>query len=271
MSAYLAESSSSHSLLRAAVIVALVIALAALIIGLINSGVQWKQAKFITSEQIKDRFMQAVGQLASESTQVRMGAIVALEQIADESPRDRPYIVNLLAVHIRHSLPDWQVREGEWVRAPAYRVPDAQAALTALCRKPLSDDRRSAFEAGTLNLARTDLRRANLANADLRRANLRRAHLEGADLRGADLRDADLGYANLDSFMPSNPDFQRGADLRGANLCGAQLADARNLWMALTEDAVADDRTTWPDGFNWEAAGIMRVGCGSFGVRGVRH
>jgi Pentapeptide repeats (8 copies) len=259
MSAYLAASSSSHSLLPAAVIVALVIALAALIIGLINSGVQRKQAKLINSGQIKDRFMRAVGQLASESTQVRMGAVIVLEQIANESPRDRPYIVNLLAVHIRHSLPDWQVREGEWVRAPEHRAPDAQAALTALCRKPLSDDRRSDSEAATLDLTHTDLRRANLVNADLRHANLRRAHLEGADLRGADLRGADLRYANLDSFMPSNPDFQRGADLRRANLCGAQLADARNLGIALTEDAVADDRTVWPDGFDWETARIKRV------------
>lgn len=256
MSADLAVSSSSNGLITTAVVVALIAALAALTVGLINSGVQRKQTKLIESGQITDRFMRAVEQLASESTEVRIGAIFVLEQIAGESPRDRPRIAAILAVLVRNRLPNSQVREGEYVQVPLHRAPDAQAALTVLCRKPLSDDRQRSSEIGGLDLTDTDLRRANLAGADLRYANLRRAHLEGADLRAADLRAANLAQANLDSFMPSNPDFQRGADLRKANLCAAQLKDARNLRIALTEEAVADNRTTWPEGFDWRASGV---------------
>jgi len=255
MAAYLVRSSSSHSLASIAVIVALIVALTALVVGLINSGVQRKLTELIMSEQIMDRFMKAVEQLASESAEVRIGAIFALEQIAGESLHARSRIVAILSVLVRNRLPDSRVRDGEYVQSPLRRAPDAQAALTALCRRPLSDDRPLA-EGGGLNLTHTDLRRADLVGADLRRANLRHAHLEGADLREANLQDANLAFANLDSFMPSNQNFQRGADLRKTNLCGAQLKDSRNLSIALIEDAVADDLTTWPDGFDWRAAGV---------------
>ena len=53
----------------------------------------------------------------------------------------------------------------------------------------------------------------------------------GADLRGADLGGANLGGANL-----------RGADLRYADLRGA----------------TANERTTWPAGFDPDAAGVLR-------------
>jgi uncharacterized protein YjbI with pentapeptide repeats len=210
------------------------------------------------SGRVTDLFMRAIEQLASESTEVRIGAIFALEQIAGESLRDRPHIVTILAVLVRNRLPGSQVREGQYVLLPLQRAPDAQVALTVLCRKPLSDNRRQSCDIGGLDLTHTDLRRANLACANLRNANLWGAHLEGADLRGADLSDADLGDANFDSFMPSNPDFQYGTDIRRSDLSGAQLRYARNLGLALTEGALANSRTTWPEGFDWRAAGVKR-------------
>ena len=253
---FFAESSDSHDLTATSVAIALIIALAALVIGLINSGVLRKQSKLMESAQITDRFMTAVEQLASESAEVRIAAIFVLEQIAGESPRARHRIATILAVHVRSQLPGSQVRAGEYVQVPSQRAPDAQAALMVLCRRPLSNDRQRSLKMGGLDLTYTDLRRADLQGADLRHANLYRAHLEGADLRGADLRDANLAHANFDSFMPSNPDFQRGADLRKANLSGAQLKYSRNLVAALTEEAVADNRTTWPEGFDWRVSGV---------------
>ena len=52
----------------------------------------------------------------------------------------------------------------------------------------------------------------------------------GANLRRADLRRADL----------------KGANLEGANLTGANL-----------EGAKADEDTTWPQGFDPKAAGVI--------------
>ena len=83
-------------------------------------------------------------------------------------------------------------------------------------------------------------RNANLRGANLWGADLRGANLWGANLRGANLRGADL----------------RGANLWGANLCGADLWDA-NLRDANLRGARASEGTTWPGGFDPDAAGVL--------------
>jgi uncharacterized protein YjbI with pentapeptide repeats len=62
------------------------------------------------------------------------------------------------------------------------------------------------------------------------KANLSEARLEFADLGGAHLEGA----------------FLRGANLEGANLFG--------VWL---KAAVADQRTSWPEAFDWHAAGVI--------------
>jgi|ETNmetMinimDraft_13_1059891.scaffolds.fasta_scaffold16209_2 uncharacterized protein YjbI with pentapeptide repeats len=78
---------------------------------------------------------------------------------------------------------------------------------------------------------------ADLSGLDLSSANLSEANLSGASLHWADLRGANLRWADL-----------TGADLRWADLTGADLSDAKNN---------AD--TTWPEGFDPEAAGAVLV------------
>ena len=77
---------------------------------------------------------------------------------------------------------------------------------------------------------------ANLGGAYLGGAHLGGANLNGANLHGADLREADLREAYLG-----------GAHLRGAKLSRANLLEA-----------MYDDATTWPIGFDPEAAGAIR-------------
>lgn len=81
------------------------------------------------------------------------------------------------------------------------------------------------------------LREADLSRADLFGANLGGANLSGANLFGANLRRADLS----------------GADLSGANLSEADLSRV-NL-----SNAIYDDDTIRPDGFNLDAAGAKKV------------
>ena len=71
--------------------------------------------------------------------------------------------------------------------------------------------------------------------ADLRRADLFGADLEGADLSGANLNEANLYEADLN-----------GSNLGGALLSGVNLIGAR-----------ANKNTTWPDGFDPVAAGVI--------------
>ncbi len=86
------------------------------------------------------------------------------------------------------------------------------------------------------------LRNIDLSDANLIWANLWGAGLDGADRTGVDLRQAKLYGANL-----------RGADLRKADLTGAKLesADLRGARYSLN--------TTWPDGFDPQAAGAVLV------------
>jgi uncharacterized protein YjbI with pentapeptide repeats len=91
------------------------------------------------------------------------------------------------------------------------------------------------------NLEGAALKGANLKDAGLTGVNLKDAGLHGAVMRGADLTGANLEGAGLE-----------GANLEGANLQGANLRGAVLL------NALYDDATTWPGGFDVVAQGAVR-------------
>jgi uncharacterized protein YjbI with pentapeptide repeats len=201
------------------------------------SGQRWQRRQL----WIADRFTKAIDHLGSSSPQVRVGAVFELERIAKDSPPDRPHIVSTLATLVRQVLPEAQVIGNEYVDVLIIRAPDAQAALTVLCRPPLSDNRPHYGQIGGLDLSRTDLRHARLSNAQLQHANLFASHLEGADLRHANLSDSNLASANFGRLVKSS-EFKYGADLRHANPAEAlNFADAIGTAEALVD---ADDGPT---------------------------
>jgi hypothetical protein len=102
----------------------------------------------------------------------------------------------------------------------------------------------ASLEAPSDRSGRADLEGAQLWEAKLARAALRYAGLQGAELQHADLREVDLRWADLRGASLEEAILD-GADLEGAQLDGASLKGAR-----------ADDRTTWPTGFDWRAAGV---------------
>jgi hypothetical protein len=195
--------------------------------------VGWRQLQLTREGQVTDRFLRAVDLLGSDKVDVCFGGIYALERIAKDSPSDRSAITEVLSAYIRRHLPGSEVRD-EHVLPLQFRAPDAQAALTVLCRSPLSDERIAA-DTRRLNLSRTDLRRADLGGAQLQRADLWAARLEGADLRGAQLQGAILEFANFGRFQSENRSFWHGADLSRADLTEAKLENAINLDLAVTE------------------------------------
>jgi len=127
------------------------------------------------------------------------------------------------------------------------------------------------------NLEGADLPSANLAGAVLWAANLEGAYLGDAGLRGADLslakldgaylEDAGLKNAVLEFAKLKGANLMRakleGADLRRANLEGAYLEDAglrgADLGFANLEGAKCNNQTTWPEGFDYRAAGVINV------------
>jgi len=119
------------------------------------------------------------------------------------------------------------------------------------------------------NLAGAHLQGADLIGAHLERATFYYTHLEGAFLidaylegaflnwailKATDLRGAGLGGADLRGAGLGGADL-RGADLGGANLGGAKLEGAV-LSGARLKGAIADELSSWPDGFDAATNGI---------------
>jgi hypothetical protein len=110
------------------------------------------------------------------------------------------------------------------------------------------------------DLGEAQMQEALLTDADLQGAYLRGTKLQGAQmlraqLRGAHLTDAQLQDTVLLDAQLQNADLT-GAQLQGAGLHGAQLQEA-DLTGAQLHGAQCSAETVWPDGFDWEAAGVI--------------
>ncbi|MCX4919906.1 pentapeptide repeat-containing protein [Streptomyces sp. NBC_00687] len=224
----------------------------------------WQQLRLAREGQITDRFTRAIDHLGSETLDVRLGGIYALERVAKNSPDDRPTVTDILSAFIREHA-RWAVGAPggpehpnatmdlrvPWLTA---RAPDVQAALFVLGR------RQHHPQEYTLYLSRVDLRRALLSGAqmagtNLRHANLFYAYMPDSNFGGGKMMDVDLRYANLRGVSFQGADLRdahlehadlRRATLRGADLRGANLAHA-NLEGADLAEVQADDRTIWPE------------------------
>ncbi|MFI8178023.1 pentapeptide repeat-containing protein [Streptomyces microflavus] len=191
-----------------------------------------EQADLTREGQITDRYVEAIKLLSAsgdEGLTERLGGIYALERIMNDSVKDHPTVVQVLAAFVRQRA----VLELSLDRS---RLPrdDVQAALTVLGRRPERDEAQL-VDLRYAGLARCDLRKARLRNADLWGTDLREADLRGSDLRGARLCDADLTGALL-----------HRADLRGAALAEGGDASAATVSVNDLKLAVTDADTILP-------------------------
>jgi Pentapeptide repeats (8 copies) len=178
--------------------------------------------------QITDRFTKAVDQLGAKQdgkakTELRLGGIYALEQLAHENKDQHWVIMELLTTYVRVNsvLANSPAASQQPTHKAVEPSPDVQAALNVFGRRYIC------FDQGNYNLSYADLRGAYLAEAPVSSTskdnktyligtNLSKAYLMGADFRGADLQDSLLTGADLS-----------GADLRDANITQEQLESAR--------------------------------------------
>jgi uncharacterized protein YjbI with pentapeptide repeats len=203
--------------------------------------------------------------------EVRLGAIYALERIAQDSERDHIPIMETLCAYVRQNapgsaakdhdlgewvpLPDdagdedskahlarrkarfgtglWDSKAWKWARGLAAPRADIQAALTVIGRRP---EERIAHErrrrAGGIGGATGGEAGFRL---DLRGANLQRSDLTGLDLARALLTGTRLEGADLGEARLEGAHLWE-ARLEGAHLWGARLEGAR-LWRARLEGA----------------------------------
>jgi uncharacterized protein YjbI with pentapeptide repeats len=202
--------------------------------------------------QVTERFTDAMNQLGSDKLRVRIGAVHALDQLAQDSADYVPVVVEVLAAFVRERSP-WPIPSGSPTPIPdkdgrILPPADVQEALLVMGRgqwvttseEPTGAvDQQDAHEPARdviandpplakltcINLNRTDLRGTNLEGsfpiplcveyANLEGAIFSKVVLTDAKLLGSDLSDVDLGVADLTS-----------ADLRNVDLSDADLGDA---------------------------------------------
>jgi hypothetical protein len=214
--------------------------------------------------QASERFTRAIDQLGSSRVETRIGGIYGLGQIAEQSPENTGPVGEVLLAWL-NSRPRPRTPPGTRLHE---RAPDVQAALTVLTRQQryfpiiayrlrLDGMGLSGADLSGAGLIGADLGGADLDGADLPGADLGGADLDGADLRVADLRGADLSRAGLSGAILRGA-FLDGADLRRAILSGADLGGA-DLGGADLHDALVDEKTRWPSGFDWRSAGVRQV------------
>jgi pentapeptide repeat protein len=221
--------------------------------------------------QVTDRFSTAIGHLASERLEERLGGIYELEHVMAESPRDHATVLEVLCAFVRSRAPRCVAKRApdEAATQPSSPIPsrpaeppaDIDAVMTVLARRPVRpepnrpDLRHTALTGLSLRehdfatrprLTRVFLTGADLCSADLRGLDLSKTILTGANLRKALLQQSDLTNA---SFL--NADL-RSAGLSGANLTaaefiGANLKQAYGLTAAQLSHALFDSSTKLPD------------------------
>lgn len=222
----------------------------------------YRQLQVTREGQVTDRFTKAIDQLdESKSLAVRLGGLYALERIAKDSKPDRNTVAEVLCAYVRTQAP-WPEKstpEADKLLAAAgqkldrtkklqdliARLPDVYATSRILGRWHKTIGPTPVLSLHNADLRRAALRGDHFPQADFRDTNLQEADLSGAYLEGAHLDGAILIDAWLKGAVLTGAHLQR-ADLRGAHLEGARLRGA---------EATAD--TTWPRGFDWEAAGVV--------------
>ncbi|MFB7864490.1 pentapeptide repeat-containing protein [Streptomyces sp. NPDC056069] len=218
-------------------------AVAAVLFTWMSVGQTQEELRISREAQITGRYTAAVASLGSDSADVRVGGIYALERIMRDSPRDQATGLSVIAAYVRaHArLPVGQVHDA----GVAQPLPvDLQAAVTVLANRPVDVtdttrlqlryvSLRGLADMGDLDRARQDLHEQRYEDLVLR-SPAYRANLLRADLTGSDLRDASLVHAGLGEALLSGADL-RGADLRETDFTGAVLrgADLRGANLAV--------------------------------------
>jgi hypothetical protein len=213
----------------------------------------WRTVTQHRQSQIEQRrvetetFSKAMELLGNETFAIRLGGILQLETLAQQSRRLHWPIMEAFCAYLREQRPVETVeKQADETDAIAPFPSDLQAIVTAIGRRNRRHDPAAArlplerIDLSGANLSGAHLERAQLQWAPLERADLERAHLEGADLFGAHLEGADLFKAHLErAQLPlahlegalldrahlEGADLER-AHLEGANLYGAHLDGA---------------------------------------------
>jgi uncharacterized protein YjbI with pentapeptide repeats len=221
-------------------IAAIVGGIVGIVLAMMRSVAAMRQANAALETQVTKLLTDSIGFLADrDKLELRLGAIYALERIAQKSRTDRSRVLEILYAFIRENTKRVAGDES----AARQIQPDIQACLDVIAR-----NRPARVYLGR-DSARLTLANADLRSVDLRGAQLRKVHLAGADLRGADLSQSDLREANLIGANLGSTTLRGSrlayadltkADLLGCDLRGAKLNSAKLVGAILAEAKLAE-------------------------------
>jgi uncharacterized protein YjbI with pentapeptide repeats len=211
--------------------------------------------------RITESYSKAVGQLASEKIEERLGGIYTLERVSRESNIDYWVIMETLTAFVRERA-HWNApsvgasetmarfyggNEPEIRKEPPT---DIAAVLTVIRRRPEAERNREKREGWRFDFREADLRGAHLAYAHLEGANFETAHLENAYISYAHLEGTSFSHAHLEGAVLWGAYLEHAnlgeahlerADCSYARLDGASLSQAHlegaTLWGAHLEHA----------------------------------
>jgi hypothetical protein len=225
-----------------------------------GASVAWRQLRHTISDAsaqrdserqslLLDHYSKGIQYTGNEMPAIRLGGIYLLTMLAAKSPMHRDPVRNVLVSFVSNHSP-WPPAEGgppigagpNRIEELAARAPDVQGAMTILGTQVSQWEPRGSIRLGKCDLRRADLaatffEAADFADSHLEWSYLREAKLAGAILRGTNFNGADLTHA----------------DLREANIKGAVFREARLDGLKLA-NAIFDDSTVWPSGFNADSA-----------------
>ncbi len=162
--------------------------------------------------QRQERLKNAIEHLGHPSDSVRLGGAYELFHLAQDTPKLRQTVLDILCTHIRRTTgaPEYK-KDYKW--KPSEEI---QSLLTLLFVQE-----RKVFIGLDINLEGSWLNGSDLSQARLEKAALWGAELNGASLLGARLHGAQLSGARLHGAYLS------GARLHGAYLVNTQLHGAQ--------------------------------------------
>jgi hypothetical protein len=196
-------------------------AIAALVFTWQSSRATNGQLQATEQGQITDRYTAAITDLGSQSIDVRLGGIYALQRIMQDSPRDQPTVVAVLCAFVRDHANALVIHSG-----PTPPPTDIQAAVTVVgTRDAANDGSATVVDLTFAQLTSVDLGGMDLAGANFTGADLTDANFTGANLADANLTNVHLGTANLTNAHLGSATLH-GAFLGSANFTGAYLVKA---------------------------------------------
>ncbi|MDD9715297.1 pentapeptide repeat-containing protein [Dinoroseobacter sp. PD6] len=170
--------------------------------------------------------------------EVRVGAILSLERISQNSPEDHVRIMEILCAYVRENACIVPVKDKPREPEDWKQRTDTQMAVTVIGRRAEDRVKREIAAGYQLDLQGANLQLSDLSSSSWKAATFAKANLTHAVLFGANFEETDFGYAVLHHALLDEAVF-RGAfmgavrltmvkayysDFTGAMLGGAQLA-----------------------------------------------